>query len=228
MNIKQYQAKLLFICPAILFYAQIFYFRDTFIQFWLAMLIFILGGAFGYLFFGRFISFYRNPNSSIGWQSLYGCFSFGSFTLFLFLTLNYYLPIKEKHYHRFKVIKTGHFGGRRISHDPYLVVEFNGHQKQLIFDPNLETEGCVELEAFIQQGCLGFYAIVNKEDAAFHFDELLDQHDFIRNEIEKIKLKAEEYASRGNKTKAIELYKRVLKFNKGDTESIQRLGELEN
>jgi hypothetical protein len=81
------------------------------------------------------IFFALKPSYNIFWIFLMSILIGGGTSYFLFLYLNSAYPAKEKLTKDFKIVRTGTLAGRLSScHRPFAVVDFNGIEKELIFN----------------------------------------------------------------------------------------------
>ncbi|WP_300666435.1 tetratricopeptide repeat protein, partial [Fluviicola sp.] len=149
----------------------------------------------------------------------HGTILFGGIILVLFMALNFYIPVGRTETLHLKVIKTARFGSRRGVGDPYAIVDYHGLKKQLVFPANTTIANNDYLEISLTKGLFGFpvvgeMQVINQREAEEEraYQKMLDR--------------AEAYYSKGNPTKAIELYERASGLRPSDTLPKMRLKEI--
>lgn len=133
-------------------------FRKTFISFLIPMTIFIVGGLIAFFLLRNRIPYYKINRQSFGTPllALHGTILFGGIIMFLFMALNFYIPVGRTETLHLKVIKTDRFGGRRRVGAPYAIVEYHGFKKQLVFPHNANMENNGFLQVSLAKGIFGF------------------------------------------------------------------------
>ncbi len=134
-------------------------FRQTFISFLIPLTIFIAGGLILFFLLRTKIPYYKQRQQTFGtfWLALHGTVLFGGITMFLFMALNFYIPGpgSKTETLNLKVIKSGRFGGKGPK-KPYLIVDYNGFEKQLVFPEHTNTENNGFLQVSLIKGLFGF------------------------------------------------------------------------
>lgn len=201
---------------------EIVLYRQTFISFWTASVIYIIGGLIAFFLLKSRMRNYKRRVETYGlfWTILAGIFFSGGIVLTLVMTLNYYIPSGEQAESvRLNVVKTGRFGGRRGSHDPYVIVDYNGTYKQLVLNQNTDVNNCVWVKASLYKGIFGFRTAKNM---VLGYSEPTDEV----HAYQKLLQRANQYEKLGNKSKAIELYQRAVQLNPSDSLPVNHLVKL--
>ena len=203
---------------------EMFIYRQTFINVFIPIFVLVAGGFCTFLIVRKSPLFYKgNPESSV-LRSLYGTFTFGGILMFVFMALNHYVPIGDPKNISLKVLKADHFGDRYGEGDPYVIVRYNGMRKQLVFSHDVNIDDCVSVHLQIRTGLFGFKTIEKMELESLDLDYIRQVEE--EKQYTKIKRKAEEYYSKGNTRKAIELYERAVQLKPSDETAAFRLKEL--
>lgn len=205
-------------------------FRQTFISFLIPLSIFIIGGLLLFFLLRKKITYYKKRQETFGtfWLALHGTVVFGGITMFLFMALNFYVPSPDNKTEtlNLKVIKSGRFGGKGTK-NPYLIVDYHGFEKQLIFPYNTNTENNGFLQVSLTKGLFGFSIvrethIIPPSQSQMESELKRDQ----QQAYQKIIDRAEAHYSEGNLTKSIELYERAVRFRPSDSLAKNRLEEI--
>lgn len=137
-------------------------YRETFISLWTALVIYIGGGSIAFFLLRNRMRNYKRRVETYGiwWTTLAGIFFSGGIVLTLVLTLNYYIPLEKKPETIFlKVIKTGLLSSRRGSGSPYVIVDYNGFEKQLVFDYSTDVINSKLVKVSLRKGIFGFRTV---------------------------------------------------------------------
>ncbi|WP_343747601.1 tetratricopeptide repeat protein [Fluviicola sp.] len=187
-------------------------YRETFISLWTALVIYIGGGSIAFFLLRNRMRNYKRRVETYGiwWTTLAGIFFSGGVVLTLVMTLNYYIPLEKKPETIFlKVIKTGRFGGRG-SKDPYVIVDYNGFEKQLVFDYSTDVINSKLVKVSLRKGIFGFRTV---RSASLIYSYDADE----KRASQQILNQARKYELQGNIPKAIERYQRAVRFNPSDS-----------
>lgn len=195
-------------------------YRQTLVSVWTLVAIYIVGGSISFFVLRSKMRNYKRRVKEYGlsWTILAGIFFSGGIVLTLVMTLNYYIPSgTESETVYLKVLKTGRFSDRHGPGAPYTIVDYNGLEKQLVFDYATEVGNSTFVKASLMKGIFGFrtvqrmHLIYSDKGPAESTDD--DEIRAYRNLLKR----ASEYERQGNRTKAIELYQRALQFNPSDS-----------
>ncbi|MNU77865.1 hypothetical protein D3C71_674480 [compost metagenome] len=200
-------------------------FRETFISFLISLVLFIGGGLIAFFLLRKKIPYYKRNQQTFGtfWLAVHGTILFGGIILFLFMALNFYLPIGKTETLNLKVIRSGEFGGRNSCRKPYLIVDYHGFEKQLIFPCHTNVENNGFLKVSLNKGIFGFFVV--REMNVIPPTQYQIESDN-ESTYQKILNRAEEYYVEGNLNKSIELYERAVRLMPSDTFPKVRLKEI--
>ena len=175
------------------------------------------------------INYYVNAEYGLFLQAFHGTILLGGTFMFLFMALNYYLPLGKTIQYDLKVIKTGTMSSRRGCGSPYAIVDYHGFHKQLVFPCNTYLEGTNTIRVELQKGLFGFLIVkdsklIRSGNSKSDFNTKVE----VDKLYNKILVKAEAYSSKGDIQKSIELYERATRINPSDTFVKIRLKELKS
>jgi hypothetical protein len=220
-----------FLAIALLIWQMSIY-RKTFIDILIPLSIFIVGGLSLFFILRKRLNYYKNFRFGILIQSIHGLILFGSYLVFLFMALNFFLPSKAVQRIQLKIQKEDRFGsGRRRSiGDPYAIVYYKGIRKQLVFPKRTVLRKGDYVNLKIKKGLFGFYIVDDMKPASIYTDASMMEEVNHAEEKQKLKIvhEAEKSLKKGYKKRAIELYKRALNLFPEDQKIENRLLELED
>lgn len=144
-------------------------FRETFISFLVPLAIFVVGGLALFFLLRTKIPYYKKRQQAFGtfWLAIHGTILMGGILMFLFMALNFYFPGEKTETLNLKVVKSGKFGGKRGG-KPYLIVDYHGFEKQLVFPRGANTENNGSVNVSLAKGLFGFSIV--KKVQGFHLD----------------------------------------------------------
>ncbi len=205
-------------------------FRQTFISVFIPITIFVAGGLILFFLLRTKIPYYKKRQQTFGTflLALHGTILFGGITMFLFMGLNFYVPGpgSKTETLNLKVVKSGKFGGKG-TRNPYLIVDYHGFEKQLVFPVHANTANNGFLQVSLIKGLFGFPVVqemrlIAPTQKQVEIEQKRDEQQVYQKMIDR----AEEYYSEGNFAKSIELYERAVGFRPSDTLSKKRLQEI--
>jgi hypothetical protein len=206
---------------------EMFIFRKTFINFFIPFSLFIIGGLLLFFILRKKIKYYIETEHGLLSQVFHGTVLFGGTLMFIFMFLNYYLPVNKIELIELKVIETGNLTNRRGCDAPFAKVDYYGFEKQLVFPCNTNLNSANYIKVKLQKGLFGFMVVKDlKLENSRHSDSSIDTD--LEKQYIKILVRAEEYYSDGNIEKSIELYERAIRLKPTDKLAKIRLKEIKN
>lgn len=208
---------------------EMFIFRKTFINIFMPLSIFLIGGPILFFILRKKIKYYIETEHGLFSQAFHGTVLFGGTLMFIFMFLNYYLPVNKTELIQLKVIETGNLSSRRGCDAPFAKVDYYGFEKQLIFPCNTNLSGANFIKVKLQKGLFGFMVV---KDSKLEKSRQSEPYSIIDTDFEKqyvkILVRAEEYYNEGNIEKSIELYERAVRLKPTDKLAKIRLKEIKN
>jgi hypothetical protein len=205
---------------------EMFLYRKTFIDFWMAFLIFLAGGLLTYLFLRKRWDYFSKETSSVFWQAFHAIILFGGPIVFSFMALNYFIPLKTDKEVTLVIVKTGSFTSKGRCSDNFAIVRYAGIRKQLVFDCDVRIEVNDTVKVKLNEGLFGFLTVDEMTIQPNLFKRKMIEETDEEAVYSRIIDKAEEFAGKGNIPKAIELYERAVSFRPSDTIAQKRLVQL--
>lgn len=139
-------------------------YRKTFIQVYIPIFVMVIGGFSAFLIFRKKINYYINLEHNFYLQALHGIILFGGVLMYLFMALNFYIPVGKDQILNLKVIEIGKLSTRRRSCEkPYAIVDYKGFEKQLIFPCYTDLQNSKSIKVSMRKGMLGFLIIDEME-----------------------------------------------------------------
>lgn len=140
---------LLMIAGGMLLYQQLF------INFWIPFLVFFGGGIISFFLFRNHIRFYVENEYRVFVQALHGLILFGGFEVFLFIGLNYLVPIGEEHAVQLTILKTDYFEDSRGETSQCATVSYHGMCRQMVFPYSIELHKGQVMTVLLNEGLFG-------------------------------------------------------------------------
>lgn len=160
LNLKKYTSigsltwvSLLMIAGEMLLYQQ------TFINFWIPFSVFFGGGILSFFLFRNHIRFYVENEYRVFVQVLHGLILFGGFEVFLFIGLNYFVPIGKERAVQLTVLKMDYFEDSRGETKQCATVNYHGMRKQMVFPYDVERHKGQVLTVLLNEGLFGYLII---------------------------------------------------------------------
>lgn len=152
----------LFLLGLVLLIWEVSIYRRTIIAFNIPLIIFIIPGVFLTLVFYEKLNKIQDINIHFLIHYFFHSFTSGSFILFLFMSSNFYFAGNQTTEKTFEIIHKGSMaagkGRQFIERIPYVVIHYEGIEKQLIFSYS-ETDkihSSSKVHLTIRQGLWGF------------------------------------------------------------------------
>lgn len=151
----------LFILGLILLYLEILIFRETIIDLTIPLIIWLTPGVvMTPLLYGKMNNI---DGMKAHWSLhyvLHTCMT-GAFILYFFMASNFYLADNQIEKKSFKIIRTGSLPGpkgSRNEREPYVFINYEGLEKQLLFSFNVtdKINSAKEVELSVRKGFFGF------------------------------------------------------------------------
>lgn len=151
----------LFIGSLLLITWEINIYQKTFIIFKTPFLIWILTGFAFTPFMKRTLTIYFTT-SFLPLQIIYNLVTWGGISVSAFILFNYYLAEKETIVTNKKILSTGHLarGSKGHCEQPYIIINYNGQEKQLIYYCGTQVENYKSVDLTIAKGFLGYDIVV--------------------------------------------------------------------
>ena len=147
----------LFICSLLLTIWEINIYQKTFIPLKVPLLIWLLTGLAFTPFFKRILTIYfMTPYVFL--QIVYNIVTWGGLFVSAFMLTNYYLSDKQVIVVNEKIFSTGHLarGSRGTCEQPYIIINYNGQEKQLVYYCGTQVELFKSVDLTISKGFLGY------------------------------------------------------------------------
>lgn len=159
--------QVLFFIGLVLQILSVYLFRVTFISIEISLCIYFGAGVASLWFTHRMVPEIAGSVIEYIMLLIYACVVFGGTTICSFLAINYYFTQNQSYTEAHAIVKSGYLakGRRGNCNAPYVVIEKNGLEKDIVFDCGLSKEIAeykrVELE--VGKGFLGYAVIKNKQ-----------------------------------------------------------------
>ena len=152
----------LFIGSLLLTMWEIDIYEKTFIPFKFPFLIWVLTGLAFTPFFKRILTIYFTT-PFLFLQIVYNIVTWGGLFVSAFMFANYYLADKTTIVINEKIISTGHLarGSRGTCEKPFIIINYNGQEKQLVFYCDTQVELYKSVDLTIANGFLGYDIVKN-------------------------------------------------------------------
>lgn len=138
-----------------------FIFRRTFINILIPLSLFLVGGPILFFMFRKKIKYYVDNELGIFPQVFHGTVLFGGVFMFVFMFLNYYLPVNKTELYDLRVVETGYLSNRRSCDPPFALVDYYGFKKQLVFPCKTKIGNTKSIKVKLQKGLFGFLIVKN-------------------------------------------------------------------
>lgn len=96
-------------------------------------------------------------------QSFYGFVTFGGISVSIFMLANFYLADKETFVVNESIISTGTLGTSKGCRQPFIMVNHDGLEKQLVFYCGTPVDKFKSIDLTISKGLFGFEIVTNSE-----------------------------------------------------------------
>lgn len=161
---------------------EMFIFRKTFINIFIPLSLFFIGGPILFFIFRKKIKYYIETENGLLKQVFHGTILFGGTFMFTFMSLNYYLPYGKTKQYDLKVIETGNLTRKRGCDPPFAIVDYYGFEKKLVFPCNVELGNTKRINVKLQKGLFGFMVV---NDSKFVNSKLSKSYSNKDSELEK-------------------------------------------
>jgi len=94
-------------------------------------------------------------------QSFYGLVTFGGISVSIFMLSNFYFADNEKFVVNERIISTGTLGTSRGCRQPFIIINHDGQEKQLVFYCGTPVEKYKSIDLTLSQGLFGFEIVTN-------------------------------------------------------------------
>ncbi len=138
-------------------------YQKTFVPLSVPLTMWVLPGLLTTPFLKRVLTVHLK--ASVFLQLFYNIVTWGGLVTFAFMWTNYNFPSKAKIEINEKIISVGHFakGGKGRCGQPYIVINYKGQDKQLVYYCGVAVEHFKSVDLTISKGLFGFEIITKSE-----------------------------------------------------------------
>jgi hypothetical protein len=137
-------------------------YEKTFIPLKIPLLVWIITGVVFTPFLRKKLSIYL-MTTNLFLQMFYNIVTFGGLVISGFMLANFYFANKAETVINENIVSIGHLNSRSNCGRPFIIIDYNGQKKQLVYYCDMKVELYKTVDLTISQGLFGFDIVRNSE-----------------------------------------------------------------